>query len=655
MATLVLAACGSERNPGPMVDAVRPELVSAVDTTTVVISGKNFYTKVKRFELNNESALVLDEGFVVEVDGTMISPDSILSASVTAIEVVLPSGLQAGAHDLSVRIPDGRWHELNDAFTVVDCLVDVCGDGVCCAGAGETACGCPEDCATGCGDGCCQADEDASNCAADCPDFCGDTFCTGSEDCTNCAEDCATGCGDGCCMAPEDASTCSMDCPDLCGDTVCTGSETCTSCLSDCGAGCGDGCCTAPEDAQSCSLDCSDVCGDGLCTGVETMATCPADCQRTTQMVTGKEYSCRLKSEGTVWCSGRNDKNQLGIGVADNSLVPVQVVGEGNVGVLTDVDDIAGGEKHACVVRSNGGVWCWGHNEKGELGDDTTVNSSSTPVQTMGLSAVTHIDAGNKQTCARKSDGTVWCWGENNHGQLGDGTKTVSRVPVQVKGVGGIGVLTDISDIGIGFSFSCGIVDSDRSLVCWGQNEKGQLGRGTTSAEELEPLQVSGLTDVVDIGACHKHTCVAKSDGSAWCWGENNHGQLGNDAIVDQLLPERVQGVGGVGFLADVVGIGCGETYSCAIKSDGSVWCWGQDDRGQLGDGTPVSDSLYPVQVVDGAGPVNSVTAPIKSFGGGEHICVGKTDNTGFCWGDNGWGQLGDDSEIDRFEAVPFL
>jgi len=284
---------------------------------------------------------------------------------------------------------------------------------------------------------------------------------------------------------------------------------------------------------------------------------------------------------------------------------------------------------HTCALKSDGTVWCWGDNEYGELGDGTTTERH-TPVQVSGLTNVVAVAPGSVHTCALKSDGTVWCWGDNYYGQLGDGTTTERHTPVQVSG------LTNVVAVTVGSLHTCAL-KSDGTVWCWGFNGAGELGDGTTT-DRHTPVQVSGLTNVVAVTVGFVHTCALKSDGTVWCWGYNHHGELGDGTTTDRHTPVQVSG------LTNVVAVEAGGGHSCALKSDGTVWCWGDNYYGQLGDGT-TTDRHTPVQV-SGLTNVVAVTA------GSEHSCALKSDGTVWCWGDNEYGELGDGTTTERHTPV---
>ena len=257
-----------------------------------------------------------------------------------------------------------------------------------------------------------------------------------------------------------------------------------------------------------------------------------------TQISIGNEYSCALTQDGTVACWGRNEHGQLGNGTTTNSSVPVAVTGGALAGKI--VTHIATSAWHSCALTQDGTVACWGGNDYGQLGDGITTNSSVPVAVTGGALAgkiVTHIAIGYFHSCALTSDGVVVCWGRNDYGQLGDGTTSSSSAPVAVTG----GVLTGktITGIAIGAWHSCALT-SDGVVVCWGYNGYGQLGDGTTSSSSAPVAVTGGVLAgkmVTRFAAGSVHSCALTSDGVVACWGANFYGTLGDGTTNNSSVP----------------------------------------------------------------------------------------------------------------------
>ncbi|ADL70068.1 S-layer domain protein [Thermoanaerobacterium thermosaccharolyticum DSM 571] len=247
------------------------------------------------------------------------------------------------------------------------------------------------------------------------------------------------------------------------------------------------------------------------------------------------------------------------------------------------VKAIAAGAYHTVALKNDGTVWAWGWNDCGQLGDGTTTNRTI-PVQVKGISDVVAIAAGMYHTVALKNDGTVWAWGDNEHDQLGNETtkEEYHSTPVQVKGI------SDVKAIAAGASYTV-VLKNDGTVWAWGVNEYGKLGDGTTN-NSFTPVQVNGISNVKAIAAGAYHTVVLKNDGTVWTWGYNHYGELGNGTTVDSSTPVQVKGI------SDVKAIAAGACHTVALKNDGTVWAWGCNYYGELGNGTAV-DSSTPVQV----------------------------------------------------------
>ncbi len=329
----------------------------------------------------------------------------------------------------------------------------------------------------------------------------------------------------------------------------------------------------------------------------------------------------------TTWGWGWNPYGQLGDGTVATSYpfgksLPLRISGLSGVAV-------AGGLSHSLVLKSDGTVWAWGYNYDGELGDGTFTTSSPygkpLPVQASGLSGVDAVAAGAWHSLALKSDGTVWAWGGNYSGQLGDGTLTKRSLPLQVGGLNGVVA------VAAGGNHSLAL-KSDGTVWAWGGNYSGQLGDGAF-INRSRPVQISGLDEVVALAGGGHHSMALKSDGTVWAWGDNAYGQLGDGTFGKRSSPTQISGLNGV------VAVAGGMQYSLALKSDGTVWAWGYNIEGQMGDGTVTISAPYgkplPVQV-------KGLKGVVALAAGGWHILALKSDGTVWAWGYGGDGELGD-------------
>jgi len=369
--------------------------------------------------------------------------------------------------------------------------------------------------------------------------------------------------------------------------------------------------------------------------------TGPSTISRLTQpsIAGGEFHTLALKDDGTVWAWGLNVDGQLGDGTKIDSSTPVQVTG---LPANATVTAVSGGASHSLALLSDGTLWAWGFNFNGELGDGTFTDSS-TPVQVTGLPAgatVMAISAGGHHNLALLSDGTVWTWGFNTSGQLGDGTTTGSNVPVQVTDpADASGFLQGVTAIAAGGEHSL-VLKSDGTVWAWGSNFGSALGNGATTNSSA-PVQVTGFptgATVVAISAGGHHNLALLSDGTIRAWGNNFSGELGDGTTIDSSAPVPVTGLTGV------TGVAAGRDHSIALLSDGTVRAWGFNSSGQLGDGTTI-DSSAPVQVT-------GLTGVTDIAGGGIHSIALLSDGTISAWGVNSSGQLGDGTMTQRLTPV---
>lgn len=311
----------------------------------------------------------------------------------------------------------------------------------------------------------------------------------------------------------------------------------------------------------------------------------------------GGAHNVALASDGTVWTWGLNASGQLGNDTLDTKTAPIQVPS------LSGIKAVTAGGNHSLAIASDDTVWAWGLNSSGQLGNhDATLASQPSPVQVLTadgvtpLSGVTAIAAGGAFSLALKSDGTVWAWGSNSNGQLGnnDLLVTTSSYAVQVETSGGT-PLTGVSAIAAGGSHALAL-DGSGTIYAWGYNKFGQLGDGTiTSSSFAVPVVRTGITGTVTAISAGLDHSLAIIDGAAYAWGYNFYGQLGNGAALSSYDANKtLQSVVGLSNISSIVATG---HHCIAVDTSGKIWTWGNDTYGQLGDGTTQSRSTAKVVI----------------------------------------------------------
>lgn len=406
-------------------------------------------------------------------------------------------------------------------------------------------------------------------------------------------------------------------------------------------------------------------------TGI-TQSNCPL------RISAGKRYSASLMQDRTAWTWGRNNEGQLGDGTSGFDLIrtaPVQVFDYDSINYLGDIARISAGEEHTVALKTetvHGAewrtVWVWGRNDYGQLGNGTTEDSNF-PVLVLDPSGLTFLNgslfvsAGGDHTIALYSEGYggyVLAWGRNNHGQLGVGSTENSSLPVFVQGPYGVGFLEPIMAISAGRDHNLAL-GFDGMVWAWGYNYYGRLGDGSILSRYL-PVQVLGedgigyLTEVSAISAGPYHNLALKSDRTVRAWGYNAAGQLGNGVSgsgAESHTPVQVLGADGIGFLDDVVAISAGGNHSLALKSDGTVWAWGWNSRGQLGNGTTMgSNTAVQVCGMGGAGYLSNI---VEISAGYEHSIALRSDGVVWAWGCNTNGEFGNGTITRSTTPVPSL
>lgn len=286
----------------------------------------------------------------------------------------------------------------------------------------------------------------------------------------------------------------------------------------------------------------------------------------------------------------------------------------------------------------SGNLWTWGVNGNGQLGDNTTTNRSS-PVQTVAWgSNWKSVDCGYKNTVAIKSDGTLWSWGDNLSGQIGDNSVTQRNSPVQTIAFG-----TNWIQASCGTS-STAAIKTDGTLWCWGSNSGGMLGDNTQTNRSSPVQTITFANNWKKVSISKFHTAAIKTDGSLWLWGSNAYGQLGDNTLTSRSSPVQTSAFG-----TNWIQVSCGDRYTTAIKTDGTLWTWGRNNDGQLGDNTTGHKSS-PVQTI--ALGTNWKYVGDASGQNFNAIAAVKTDGTLWCWGSNVYGQLGDNTTTNRSSPV---
>ena len=379
----------------------------------------------------------------------------------------------------------------------------------------------------------------------------------------------------------------------------------------------------------------------------------------------GDKYTCAVTRAGAAYCWGKNDKGQLGNDSTETSSEPVQVLGVGGVGNLANVKQISAGKDNTCAVTtaaSGGNAYCWGKNGQGQLGNDSAGTNSSVPVQVLGVGGVGNlanvkqisVGGSNDNVCAVTTDGAAYCWGGKNlYGEHGNGPSGRSDVPTRVKGGEQGEFLVGVTQIAVGKGYSCvttTTTTNEGAAYCWGNNKYGQLGNGESGDGVYSdvPVAVTGLSGNANAFQQAKQltaspvsdfqtSCAVTNDGTTYCWGDNNRGQLGNGiegGFVSEPVPPGVLLDPSTPLLTEQISYG--HLYTCAV-SGGGVYCWGLNGSYVLGsDDCAINIAcITPLRAHEKVLTQATQVAP-----GRDHVCA-INDGTVYCWGNNDQGQVG--------------
>jgi alpha-tubulin suppressor-like RCC1 family protein len=302
------------------------------------------------------------------------------------------------------------------------------------------------------------------------------------------------------------------------------------------------------------------------------------------------DHNCVVAADGQVSCWGVNATGQLGDPSVAFSNTPIASVGIDHargvaVGSHGDCSVPEASCGFSCALLAEGDVRCWGAGEQGSIGDGRNVNTHIAS-NVSGITSASALDAGG-HVCVRDDEGSLSCWGRNTFSQLGNETLLDSNVPVAVT------IVPPAASVAVGAAHSCAM--GGGIVRCWGANDVGQLGNGVTNIASSMAQRVTGLSEVVEIAAGKGHSCARRRDGSVWCWGDNSYGQLGRGSMG---TPSGVAAavVAIAEAQAQAQDISVGDDHTCALLADDTLWCWGHNDEGQLGNGGKI-DSPLPVRV----------------------------------------------------------
>jgi alpha-tubulin suppressor-like RCC1 family protein len=424
----------------------------------------------------------------------------------------------------------------------------------------------------------------------------------------------------GCYRVPSDLSckiACEQGCPSgmTCIDGYCTSGDAC-----DCG-GLGKACCST---TASCAT--GGYCSAGTC------LSCVSE------VALGRWHSCIVEHDGTVWCAGNNSNQQLGNdGPASDTFVQVSDA----TGPIHDATAIAAGRSHSCALRAGGHVWCWGGDGSGELGDGT-FNNSGSPVEVVDdtgqpLADIVEIGVDYQFSCARGGDGTVACWGRNDHGQLGDNTFVTNAHAVAV--LANFAPLAGVTSLSVGGDHACAIANGQP--WCWGANGDGRNGDGTTF-DSGQAVMFGSQTAIV-IAAGKLHSCALASDGTIECAGSSWMNRLGDGrAMTSSATPVTVLSAPNSAPYAGARTIAAAGV-SCVVDDRGGVACWGNSPHGQTGNG---GGAVFPT-------PVTLPVTADRVVAHWAHACAHGTDGSWWCWGRDAEGEFGDGMHVNV--DVPML
>jgi prepilin-type N-terminal cleavage/methylation domain-containing protein len=336
-------------------------------------------------------------------------------------------------------------------------------------------------------------------------------------------------------------------------------------------------------------------------------------------------HNCIITSAGKLQCSGRDLEEQLGNGVLGDT---TSFTDEGNG--FNDWISIAGDYGGGCGIRNNGRAYCWGLNTSGQLGDATNTNRNI-PTEVNGSHTDwTHIVKADSYACGIRNSGRAYCWGAGGNGNLGDGLSATTNTPIEVSGGATDWVMLSVGETD---TTTCGLRTSGR-IYCWGKNTEGNVGDGTNTDRSVPTEVAGGFSDWKFLAGIGRGSCAIRNNGRAYCWGVNTDGQLGDASNINRNAPTEVNG-----SHTDWKMIFKGYRGTCGIRGTGVAYCWGNDDNGQIGTGVNTAGSNTPVAI--NTPHTDFVTIRTN---GVNYACAVRANGDLYCWGQNGFGQFGNAS-----------
>lgn len=375
------------------------------------------------------------------------------------------------------------------------------------------------------------------------------------------------------------------------------------------------------------------------CNGTSWRAWPKKNMQGWKKISAGVLHTCGIKMDNSLWCWGHNQYGQLGDGTTTTRWTPVPVSGGGE---WLDVT-ARGGMYHSppnywaatCAIKLDGSLHCWGNNEFNALGrSGGAAGNASVPTAVSFSGTWKSIKGGYNMMCAIRSDDRLFCWGDDAYRQLGDGATLSTGYTAREVSGGGTWKMIDVDPWYN--RHACGI-KSDDTLWCWGNGALGRLGDGGTANQGV-PTAVSttGITTWKHVTTGYDSTCGIKTDDTVWCWGANNQGQLANGTFSPSvLLPAQINTTNGATWKS----ISAGDGATCGIRTDDSLWCWGYGAEGNHGNGILVSQNV-PVPV--------SGNRVWKQISGSWTICGLQMDDTLWCWAENYFGSVGNNTDVQQ-------